>query len=269
MQLALDHIVHFLHRSPAEPVEQFRQHGYHAVAGGRHVTWGTWNSLSYFGLSYVEFLSVELPEIAANSDNPLIRQLVGEQNRGEGLGQIALRTREMDQWAEHFAGKGLQVTGPVAGSRKRDDGTVIRWRMLFLRDPDSGLVPPFLIEWEADDAERKHDLTQRGVIAAHPNGAAAVDSIVYATTDLDEAASRWQHWFDWQSGDVYLDDLLGARCRKFSLSGGDVVLCEPVRAGIAQEALDSRGERPFAVRIAGAAKEGLDQVYGGYYVRMR
>lgn len=87
MDLALDHIVHFVHRAPAEATEQFRAKGYHAVAGGRHAMWGTWNSLSYFGLTYVEFLAVERQALAKESENPLIRQLVADQKRGEGLGR--------------------------------------------------------------------------------------------------------------------------------------------------------------------------------------
>lgn len=269
MGLALDHVVHFLHRSPAEATEQFRQNGYHAIAGGRHAMWGTWNSLSYFGLSYVEFLAVELADIARQSDNPLIRQLGEEHSRGEGFGQIALRTHEMDDWAQKLRQKGLQVTGPVAGSRTRDDGTVIRWRMLFLKDPLGSQLPPFLIEWQESDAERIDDLTKRGMIAPHPNGARAIQSVCYAVADLDEAANQWKRWFDWDSSETFADALIGARCRTFELPGGDIVLCQPIGAGMAQDTLQARGERPFCVRVGGAEvkAQAAETVFGGVYVR--
>ncbi|MDF2681422.1 MAG: hypothetical protein K0R47_2612 [Brevibacillus sp.] len=266
MGLSLDHIVHFLHRTPAAATEQFRLLGYHAVAGGRHVRWGTWNSLSYFGLSYVEFLAVELTELAKESDNPLIRQLVEEQGRGEGFGQIALRTRQMDQWATELREKGLQVTGPVAGSRTRDDGTVIRWRMLFSEDPQGSQVPPFLIEWQESDEERVKDLKNRGMIADHPNGAESIQSVGYAVAKLDEAAKQWERWFGWESSDPFVDEQLGARCRTFKVPGGDIVLCQPIGEGMAQEALKTRGERPFFVRVSGRNEEDVDTIFGGTYI---
>ncbi len=120
MQLSFDHLVHFVHRPPVEAARLFQEAGFHAVAGGRHTHWGTWNSLSYLGLSYVEFLAVEEATVAKQSDNPLIRQLVWEANRGEGLGQIALRTRQMDAWVERFQSLGLKVTGPQKRAAARE-----------------------------------------------------------------------------------------------------------------------------------------------------
>ncbi|MED4780513.1 VOC family protein [Brevibacillus choshinensis] len=264
--LSLDHIVHFLYRTPMEATEQFRQKGYHAVAGGRHTMWGTWNSLSYFGLSYVEFLAVEQTELAKQSENPLIRQLVEEQSSGEGLGQIALRTQEMDQWATELREKGLHVTGPVAGSRTREDGTVIRWRMLFLEDPSGGRMPPFLIEWQESDDERVKDLTYRGMIADHPNGADGIQAVGYAVAELEEAAKQWERWFGWESSDLFIDEQMGARCRSFKVPGGDIVLCQPIGEGMAREALETRGERPFFVRVCGTNREGSDTIFGGAYL---
>lgn len=265
MRLAFDHLVHFLQRPPAVASERFRQAGYHAVPGGRHASWGTWNSLGYFDLSYVEFLAVEVNEVAARSENPLIRQLVKDLQTGEGLGQIALRTDEMDLWAERLREKGLPVIGPVAGSRVRDDGTTIRWRMLFAEDPESELLPPFLIEWEQTDEERRKDLTQRGIIASHPNGARSLESVGYAVADLSGAARCWQHWFGLESGDAYYDEQWGAECRTIEVAGGNIVLCQPSGDGIAREALKYHGGRPFFARFAGSGTEQTDVIFGGMY----
>ncbi len=228
--------------------------------------WGTWNSLSYFDLSYVEFLAVEQEELAKQSDNPLIRQLVGEQSRGEGLGQIALRTQRMDGWAEKLQHAGLKVTGPVPGSRTRDDGTVIRWRMLFLEDPRKGMQPPFLIEWQESEDERRMDLKNRGVIAAHPNGAEAIQAVGYAVSDLEAAAKQWESWFDWKGSEPYTDDQLGAICLRFEVPGGDIVLCQPRNEGKTQEALQKRGERPFFVQASGGNAKAEDSVFGAAYL---
>lgn len=227
--------------------------------------WGTWNSLSYFGLTYVEFLAVEREDLARESENPLIRQLVADQKRGEGLGQIALRTRQMDEWAKRLRQTGLTVTGPVAGSRTREDGSTIRWRMLFLDDHGSALQPPFLIEWEESDEERVKDLTRRGVIAPHANGARSIQSVCYAVTDLEEAVRRWQHWFGWESSEVFTEEQLGAKCRQLVVPGGSIVLCQPLGSGLASRALQSRGERPFAMNVCSENVEAQDFVFGGMY----
>lgn len=269
MTLEFDHLVHFLHRPPSDALELLSQAGYHAVAGGRHAAWGTRNSLSYFGLSYVEFLSVEVESVARASDNPLIGQVVADIDRGEGFSQIALRTTQMDEWADRLRKQGMCVIGPVQGSRTRDDGTVIRWRMLFLEDEKAELQPPFLIEWQQSDAERKNDLTLRGILAPHPNGASALDSVGYAVKDLGKAVQAWQRWFQAESGAAYRDEQLGATSQTIELTGGDIVLCQPDGEGMAQSALASRGERPFFARFAGASEERQDVILGGVYMTRR
>ncbi|MFS0556498.1 VOC family protein [Brevibacillus sp. 179-C9.3 HS] len=265
MRLTFDHLVHFVQRTPQEASELFCEAGFHAVAGGRHASWGTWNSLSYFGLSYVEFLAVEHKELARQSDNPLIRQCIEDEATGEGFGQIALRTNEMDKWAERLRSQGMHVTGPVEGRRTRDDGTTLRWRMLFLEDADSALLPPFLIEWQQTDEERIEDLAKRGIVAAHPNGASHLQSIGYAVADLDVATARWHSWFGWEKGEKFHNKEVGAICQAFELPGGNIVLCQPTEEGLAHSAWSTRGQRPFFARLAGTGKESEYKICGGSY----
>ncbi|MGG1661601.1 VOC family protein [Brevibacillus sp. NRS-1366] len=267
MRAAFDHLVHFIDRPPAKATELFRQAGFHAVAGGRHEAWGTWNSLSYFGLSYIEFLAIKDETVAKQSDNPLIRQLVRDRDLGEGLGQIALRTSQMDEWVQRLRTNDLVVHDPVAGSRKRDDGTTLSWRMLFFEDANSKLRPPFFIEWQQSEEEREQDLTEREIIAPHPNGAQNLQQTGYAVADLEEAASSWLRWFGFQSTDVFVDEQLGALCQTLIVPGGNIVLCQPNQQGLAQQALAARGERPFFVRLAGEGIERLDIVFGSIYLR--
>jgi hypothetical protein len=266
MSLAFDHLVHFLRRSPLEAAEEMRRMGFHAVAGGRHENWGTHNSLCYFDVSYIEFLAVENQETAERSDNRLIQQLVGDLPRiGEGLGQIALRTGDIERLAEHLKRNGLNVLGPVPGSRKRVDGSIIRWSMLFAESDEVRHPLPFFIQWEQSDEERRKDLTSRDVIAAHPNGAERVEWIACAVADLDKTAERWQEWLGLQVGDPFDDPQLQARCRLLQCPGGDILLCSPYGQGLAAEVLAKRGERPFLVRLAGASLHAGEQKFGSTY----
>ncbi|WP_312114162.1 VOC family protein [Brevibacillus reuszeri] len=267
MQLALDHLVHFLDRPPVEATEKFRQHGFHAVAGGRHEPWGTWNSLSYFGLSYVEFLSIEVRALAERSENPLIRQLVEEIALGEGLAQIALRTNRMNEWVNKLQKKDLIVQGPVAGSRKREDGSILSWRMLFFEDPQSKLRPPFLIEWQQSDEERENDLKKRGSIAPHPNQSNSLQQVGVAAAELEDAVQTWKRWLDCEVSEAWIDERIGARCQALELGGTKrIVFCQPIAAGLASEALAAGGQRPFFATIAGATA-GHDQIFGATYFR--
>ncbi|MFE1625762.1 VOC family protein [Brevibacillus reuszeri] len=268
MQLVFDHLVHFLDRAPAEATEKFRQAGFHAVAGGRHEAWGTWNNLSYFGLSYVEFLAIEVDVLAEQSDNLLIRQLVQDREIGEGLGQVALRTKQMDEWARILAEKNLNVHGPVAGSRKREDGSLLSWRMLFFEDPKSQLRPPFLIEWQQSDEEREVDLRKRGIIAAHPNQANDLQSVGYAVHDLEDAVNTWKRWLDCQVSSVWMDEQLGARCQSLELNGQRIVFCQPVTEGLASQALSARGQNPFFASFTGGS-EGSEAIFGATYIRSK
>jgi len=271
VSLAFDHLVHFLQRNPMEAAELMSQAGFHAVPGGRHPQWGTWNSLCYFGLSYVEFLAVEQEETARRSDNPLVRQLLADvAAAGEGMGQIALRTSRIDEWAARLQAKGIRVTGPVAAGRTRADGSAIRWRMLFLHAEvshaeGSGVLPPFLIEWEEPDEERKEDLAKRGLWAAHPNGAESLLEVAYAVRSLEEAVERWRQWFALEAEAVAFDERLDAWCQRIALPGGDVLLCQPKGEGWAAQALKKRGERPFLARFGGSGREQVWNFLGVSY----
>jgi hypothetical protein len=265
MNLQFDHLVHFLNRPPAEAVSLMNGCGFHAVAGGRHENWGTWNSLSYFDLSYVEFLAVEHSDAAGRSDNPLIRQLLADLPKGEGLGQFALRTRQIVQWAKTFRERGLRVTGPVPGSRMRADGTHIRWQMLFIDSDQVNHPLPFLIQWEQSDEERRRDLTARGVISSHPNGVSGIDWIAFAVADLEETAARWQTWFEWEAQEAFFHRELNADSRLLRCPGGPILLCSPRGEGPAAEALRARGERPFRVRFAGGSGERMRHLLGSTY----
>jgi len=266
MSLAFDHLVHFIRRTPAEAASQMCRLGFHALNGGRHQHWGTANSLCYFDLSYLEFLAVEEEKIASRSDNPLIQQLAGDLARfGEGVGQVALRTTDIHGWAKRLRRHGLNVTGPVPGSRQREDGSVIRWSMLFAASDQVHLPLPFLIEWEQPDEERRTDLTQRGIIAAHPNNVTRVDWIAYAAADAMHASERWQEWFGLSAENAYVDDRLQAMCRLIRCPGGNILLCSPLEEGITADALAARGERPFAVQFGGSAGHRRELVMGSWY----
>ena len=59
--LRFDHLVHAVHGTPEEAVKQMQALGFHTVLGGAYYL-GYLDSLSYFDLSYIEFLAVQHEE---------------------------------------------------------------------------------------------------------------------------------------------------------------------------------------------------------------
>ena len=57
MSLQFDHFVH-LTPDPTEAAKDFQKIGLHAVQGGKHEKLGTYNTLSYFDLSYVDLIGI-------------------------------------------------------------------------------------------------------------------------------------------------------------------------------------------------------------------
>ncbi|MGD8190734.1 VOC family protein [Brevibacillus ginsengisoli] len=266
MPIAFDHLVHFITASPQQAVNQMSQLGLHSVVGGRHENWGTINALSYFDISYIEFLSLEHPDVAEGArEYGLIDQLLRDLPNGEGMGTIALRTSNIEQAKQHLINQGVQICGPFPGSRKRSDGKVIRWKMLFLRKETAGLPLPFLIEWEQMDEERRSDLTQHHIISSHPAGELKLDYVAFAVNDLDSSIREWRNCFALSAGAPYIQEEWNATCQLLHVTGGNLLFCQPNGEGIVSEVLDTRGERPFLVNLSGAGNPREHQLFGSIY----
>jgi catechol 2,3-dioxygenase-like lactoylglutathione lyase family enzyme len=152
--LELDHIV-IATPDMKESISQYgNQFAVKAIKGGEHEDWGTYNYLSFFSNDgYLEFLGINDIEKAKQSANPLIRHLVyvTEESRF-GAFQFGLRTKYLDSYIAHFEESNIPYQGPFPGERRKTDGTVLKWRMLFPDYNHEHEVLPFLIEWEDPDA---------------------------------------------------------------------------------------------------------------------
>lgn len=146
--LALDHIVIPAH-DPQQAAQEFAEkYSVRVTKGGEHPHWGTYNYLAYFqNNTYIEWIGINNMEIAKQSINPLIEQVVEAlTNNIEHAFQYALRTEEMDQYVAHLDAINFAYSEPFSGSRGRPDGSVLEWKMLFPICPSTKPLP-FLIEW--------------------------------------------------------------------------------------------------------------------------
>ncbi|HEX7057369.1 MAG TPA: VOC family protein [Bacilli bacterium] len=265
LQFYFDHLVHLVN-DPDRCVDELRQRGISAMRGGRHERWGTYNSLCYFDLSYIEFLGVDHPDLALTvTDNDLARQAAADLPENEGLARIGIRSYNIGQAAERAQALGYQVTGPFAGSRTRTDGTVLRWKMFFIRDGASGLRMPFFIQWEHTDKQRQNDLRRQGMIKDHPLGRLRLEYVAISVRNPQQSAAAWGKLLGMEPEPPYYDATLQAICRALPLPGGRLLFLTPSENDSGADILRKYGERPYLVCISGASKEETWKLRGAIY----
>jgi hypothetical protein len=119
-----------------------RLSGYKAVFGGSHPGRGTRNALLKMGPdSYLEILAPDpqQKELTKHQDLVSITEplLVG----------YAIHQKNLESYAEALRKRGIACEGPLAGSRMRPDGKLLRWKTLSYQDDCGGLLP-FFIDWD-------------------------------------------------------------------------------------------------------------------------
>lgn len=191
MSILFDHLVHQV-SSPEDTKAFLNERGIHTVNGGKHTMWGTYNTLSYFGLSYIEQIAVydrALFEEAAKLPYSLHYTFKQDGERF-GFSRIALRTTNIDGEAERLRALGFEVYGPDACSRTRPDGTLIEWKLLHFGKPDLAIDFPFFIEWAEGDEERFTQLEKSGALDTHQT--LEMTSIQFLVSNVRETVALWQ-----------------------------------------------------------------------------
>lgn len=192
-----DHVVHYVNDLD-NAIQTFKDHGLIAFRGGSHKEWGTYNALSYFGLTYIEFLGIENRELAEKilEPNRVVKDSITLLPEHEILSRIAIRTDDIDATAASLKAHGLKLSPIMAGKRLNAQGQLIEWRMMTIDGDFQGLVYPFVIQWNGTDVDRLESLTTAGVIQPHPAGNAVITTAVFTVSDPIAVAAHWQMLFD-------------------------------------------------------------------------
>ncbi|WP_349409169.1 VOC family protein [Pseudalkalibacillus sp. SCS-8] len=187
-----DHLVH-LTKNPEEAKNTFIENGFNAVKGGRHPNWGTHNCLSFYRrLRYIEWIGLEDLDKAEESNNPLIQQIVHDAGE-EGLSQVALRVDDLTSFSDRLNEKGLRTIGPLKGERKKEDGSLLQWAMLFIDETEEGPVRyPFFIQWGNSDHEREKEMAS---LMEHSVGKPSLSYIGYNVRNPEVAFQRFAALF--------------------------------------------------------------------------
>lgn len=203
--LEFDHSVHYVNDLD-RVTETFQSHGVNVFHGGSHKLWGTHNALSYFGLTYLEFISVEDWEVAKNPPEPnlIAQSALTYLPENEALSRVAIRTSDLDAVAASLEGSSLDVSPIINGSRTDKNGRLIEWRMMTIDGEYNGLPYPFFIEWKEADADRLKDFQNKG-ITEHPAGPITLESAVFEVSNPEAAATHWHTLFNLErSGEAAL-----------------------------------------------------------------
>ena len=170
MLLGIDHLVVAVRSVEAAADVLERDLGLAVTGGGRHEAMGTYNRLAFLGDTYIELIGVFDAALVRSSPSFAVGNaaLAHLERRGEGLATYALATDDVVRDVARLRAAGSSIGEPVAGSRVRPDGEVVRWVCAF---PELGPErPPFLIEHEAAGAEWGDEARATRAAFRHPGG---------------------------------------------------------------------------------------------------
>ncbi|WP_066172802.1 VOC family protein [Bacillus marinisedimentorum] len=250
--MKFDHLVHFS-IDPVQSMEEAGRYGIRAFFGGEHEPWGTYNTLAFFGLPYIEWIGIrDSRRTEAEQDNRLIQQVAGEQHKGDHLLTFAMRTDDINQEARKFEAKGIKTKGPLPGSRLQENGELLKWSMLFIENENENSVCPypFFIEWGESDEKRLERLQEMKNEKIH------LQAIYIAVSDQQAALAEYQSLFGLEVSGSFHSAELGAACTQVYLEGCNLIFCEPAGDGPVKEVIEQYGQVPFKVGLIKQSGEG-------------
>lgn len=265
VQLQFDHLVHFLDK-PEKFITELKGLGVHSVEGGVHEGRGTYNALSYFDLSYLEYLGTYDRDLVKNTKQAhhSMMETIIQSDFKEGFTRFAIRTTDIEGVSKEFREKGLTVSGPHPLYRKRPDGSIISWRLLFAGEENDSLKLPFIIQWDDDDENRRREHIEQGIIGHQQEGLEFV-GVTFAVEDAVETAKKWSHYLNLKLIESYNDVDLNAHIEVLELKGGNLHFATPLGDGVVKRILNERGEVPFQANFKGVNDVKIAELHNGRY----
>lgn len=179
-----------------EAVDYFNGKGFAFAPGGKHEFWGTKNALDYFGLNYLELLTVDDKIKAAEfpyKNNSAIHDAVQDCFDGiQRITTLAIRTDDIEATHQRLRGLGIDAGKIMDGQRVDPAGKLVQWKIFYINDNLAHHLPaPFFIQWDESDDQRREDLKKQGLIKFHPAGDLFVKQAIFSVTDPEEVAKQW------------------------------------------------------------------------------
>lgn len=162
-------------------IEDYRALGFTVKRGGVHANGATHNAL-------VVFLDGTYLELLARTGEPPTPGMVDFSTlleNGEGLVGYALRCDDIEAEVARLKGAGFTVGEVVPGERRRDDGTIIQWKLALIE----GGFAPFLIQ---DVTPRERRIPTDAALTTHANRAVGIKGVEIVVREM-VSASEWYH----------------------------------------------------------------------------
>lgn len=151
MLTGLDHIILGIDDLDRGVAWAEQRTGVRAAFGGVHPGRGTRNALLALGPDC--YLEIIAPDPQQSSPTWFRQILTMPEPR---LIAWAVHTSNLAALAQNAISAGIPIDGPHDGSRSRQDGKMLSWKLFRLRDDRGGLLP-FFIEWGRDAAHPAAD----------------------------------------------------------------------------------------------------------------
>lgn len=177
--------------------EQLQQQGIIFKAGGVHEKWGTSNFLGYFGLNYIELITVADEKKASTitrTDGSAVYDAIQDFfAKKQRLNTIALRSSEIESTHSYLKKVGFPVSEIEEGKRVTPEGEVIKWKIFFINDVIETDFPyPFFIQWSGSDEQREKNLQENQVIIKQPAGKLLVKKAIFEIDDFAKIIPIWE-----------------------------------------------------------------------------
>lgn len=199
--LRWDHAVHYVNHLD-DAVTTFTENQLVAFPGGAHPGWGTHNALSYFGLTYLEFLSIrDVQELEQAQDFLLSQDAKRLLPQQQVLYRVALRSDDIDATHQALRDQGLALSPIVEGKRHDKQGNLIEWRIFTISGDFQGVPYPFVLQWKTNDAARLDFLSTHNIDRPHPVGQARLQAAVFTVQHPEQVAQHWQRLFQFSASE--------------------------------------------------------------------
>lgn len=194
--LVWDHVVHYVN-DLQQAIDSFEAIGLAAHPGGDHPGWGTYNALSHFGLTYIEFLGIrDQTELDAISSWQVVSRDAGRFLPDQQiLSRLALRTDNIEAIAESLHEQGLQTSPILEGRRYDTEGNLIEWKMLTIDGEFNGVLYPFVIQWQQSDDARRAALESKHLLQPNESKGLALTHAIIEAEQPQALASHWASLF--------------------------------------------------------------------------
>lgn len=267
MLQGIDHLVVAVRDPDAAAAVLGRELGLAWTGAGRHESMGTFNRLAFLGDTYLELIGVfDRALVRSNPTFAAGGAALGVLDAGrEGLATYALATDDVAGDVARLRAAGSRIGPPVAGSRRRPDGEIVRWITAFpALGPDE---PPFLIEHEAHGAEWGDVARAARSAFRHPaGGRVRLATLEFPVVDPAATATRYATETGMMFDAAGVARVGGQEIRLRAADGGPVVVTmagEPGSPGADVVRFGVRWRRhPAAEHDAGSAMAGVNPAGG-------